>query len=430
MNFFIQTFGCQMNINDSEKMRSLLLERGHRQAGDLNEAEVVIVNTCAVRKKAGEKIYSYIGRLPRQVKVIVSGCLAQVETEEIRRRLPAIVAVLGTHQWQNITVYLEAAQNKPITENSFYDGWRECIPASAARESTVSAYVSIMEGCDNYCSYCIVPYARGRETCRPARAILEEIALLASRKCPEVILLGQNVNHWVDKRMKMDFPALLKEIAATSSIPWLRFITSYPGYHQDALIEVMSRYPAILRHIHLPAQSGSSRILRLMNRSYDRQTYLGIIERFRRAMPGIGFSSDFIVGFPGESEHDFSLTLSMLERVGYDSVYSFVFSPRPGTAAAQLADKLPLAVRKERLQHLQKLQAQIQSAANRSWLGKEIKVLVSGPHPKKKDESIGRSESNRVVNLTPAQAPGSFVRVLISACGPHSLAGRVVGLCQ
>lgn len=427
MTFFIHTFGCQMNVNDSEKMRSLLLQQGHLPAADAGQAEVVIVNTCAVRKKAQEKLYSYIGRLPVEARIIVTGCVAQVEAAEIRRRLPRVSAVLGTHQWQKIGEFLETGDDSPgRIHTGFSASWREYTPLAEARESNVTAFVSIMEGCDNFCSYCIVPYARGRETFRPARAILNEISQLAGKGCPEVILLGQNVNHWQDCDLGLDFPALLELIASRADIPWLRFITSYPGYHEDEIIRVMSRYPAILRHIHLPAQSGSTRMLKLMNRSYDRGTYLGIIDRFRRAMPGTGFSSDFIVGFPGESEHDFKLTLSLLEKVAYDSVYSFVYSPRPGTAAARLSDNIPLEIKKDRLQRLQSLQEEIQAAANLNWLGRNIKVLVSGTHPRRSDESIGRTEWNRVVNLKPAQSPGSFVQVQVTRYGPHSLSGRVV----
>jgi tRNA-2-methylthio-N6-dimethylallyladenosine synthase len=424
MTFFIKTFGCQMNVNDSEKIRHLLEAKGLTAAAE-EQADLIIVNSCAVRARPQEKIFSYAGRFPRAKKVIVAGCVAQAEKEAIFAKKVKVDYLVGTHQFYRIGEIVDElrAGGAPGSALAFRRDWQELVPDAAARSSAVTGYISIMEGCDNFCSYCIVPFTRGREKHRPLAAILREAEYLAGRGYQEIVLLGQNVNHWHEPGGGLRFPDLLRRLARVP-VPWIRFITSYPGYHEPELIEVMAAHRNIARHVHFPAQSGSTRILKKMNRTYTRAGYLAIVRAYRRAMPEMKFSSDFIVGFPGESERDFQLTLSLLEQVEYESVFSFIYSPRPGTKAAALAQEGPAARLKERLIALQERQAAIQLRNNLRRVGETIDVLVCEKHPKKAGEMIGRSESYRVVNFASATPIGRFTRVKITGAGPHSLRGE------
>ncbi len=426
MTFFIKTFGCQMNVNDSEKIRHLLEAKGLTAAGEA-EADLIIVNSCAVRAKPQEKIFSYIGRFAGGKKVIVAGCVAQEEKEAIFAKKVKVDYVVGTHQFYRIGEIVDEirAPGLPRVAAAFSRRWQELVPDAEARSSAVTGYISIMEGCDNFCSYCIVPFTRGREKHRPMAAILREAEYLAGRGYREIVLLGQNVNHWHEAESGTSFPGLLRRLARVP-VPWIRFITSYPGYHEPELIEVMAENRNIARHIHFPAQSGSTRVLKKMNRVYSRADYLRIIRAFRRAMPEMKFSSDFIVGFPGESERDFRLTLSLLDRVEYESVFSFIYSPRPHTRAAVFSRELPAAQAKERLLALQEKQAAIQLRNNRLLAGKTIDVLVCERHPKKAGEVIGRSESYRVINFASQTPVGEFTQVRITGAGPHSLRGEEI----
>ncbi len=426
MTFFIKTFGCQMNVNDSEKIRQLLQAKGLESCGSEAAADVIIVNSCAVREKPQQKIFSYIGQFPSSKKIIVAGCVAQLEKENIFKKKVKVDYVVGTHQFHRLGAIMDEimAGSAAGTAVAFSRQWRELVPGPLARSSGVTGYISIMEGCDNFCSYCIVPFTRGREKCRPLESILSEAEYLAGQNYQEIVLLGQNVNHWQDPASGRSFAELLGMLAARVQTPWIRFITSYPGYHQPQLIRVMAEYRNIARHIHFPAQSGSSRILKKMKRTYDRARYLEIVGDFRRAIPEMKFSSDFIVGFPGESDHDFRLTLSLLELVQYESVFSFVYSPRPLTGAAAMALTVPPAAAKERLLALQALQSDIQLRNNRRLIGQVVRVLIVEKHGKKQGDVIGRSESYRVVNFRSPAAVGTWASVRITAAGPHSLRGE------
>ena len=428
MNFYLKTFGCQMNVNDSEKIRHLLEGKGLTACVSEAAADVIIVNSCAVREKPQEKVFSYIGQFPPAKKIIVAGCVAQLEKEALFKKKVKIDYVVGTHQFYRIGEIIDeiAAGRRAETAAAFSRQWQELVPAAQARSSQVTAYISIMEGCDNFCSYCIVPFSRGREKVRPLAAILREAEFLAGRGFKEIVLLGQNVNHWREARGGRTFPELLRQLARSVPVPWIRFITSYPGYHDRELIRVMEENRNIVRHIHFPAQSGSTRILKKMCRTYSRAQYLQIVRAFRAAMPDMKFSSDFIVGFPGESDRDFALTLSLIEQVEYESVFSFIYSPRPGTKAAAYAGELAPAAAKQRLYALQELQARIQLKNNRGLLGQVIEVLISEKHPKKTGEVIGRSESYRVVNFVSRTPIGAFARVKITGAGPHSLRGEEI----
>jgi tRNA-2-methylthio-N6-dimethylallyladenosine synthase len=428
MTFFIKTFGCQMNVSDSEKIRFLLEGKGLILSSSEAAADIIIVNSCAVRSKPQEKIFSYVGQFPAAKKIIIAGCVAQAEKKAIFTKKVKVDYVVGTHQFYRIGEIVDAiqAKSRPGTALAFTRQWQELIPAASARASSVTGYVSIMEGCNNFCSYCIVPFTRGREKHRPMAAILREAAYLAERGYREIVLLGQNVNHWHEAKSGTSFPGLLRLLAREVPAPWIRFITSYPGYHDRELIPVMAENRSIARHIHFPAQSGSTRILKRMCRTYSRGEYLRIIRQFRAAMPEMKFSSDFIVGFPGESDRDFELTLSLLEQVEYESVFSFIYSLRPHTKAAALLQTAPAAKVKERLYSLQELQAEIQLKNNRLMVGKTIEVLIAEKHPKKKGEVIGRSESYRVVNFPSTTPIGEFARVKITGAGPHSLRGEEI----
>ncbi len=412
-----------MNVSDSEKMRSLLGQAGWRWSETVADAELVIINSCAVREKPAQKIYSYIGRIPVGKRIVLAGCVAQSEREGLQKRQPRIDAVIGTHQLHriaDIAAALLGEAGRSDNQLAFDRQWRELVPGMDYRGSAFSAYVSIMEGCDNFCAYCIVPYTRGREKFRPFAAIDSEVKELLRQGVQEIVLLGQNVNSWRDEALGLDFVDLLDRL---SGLPvfWLRFVTSYPGYFARRLVDLMAERRNIARLMHFPAQSGSSRLLKLMNRRYDRRQYLAIIDRFYRRIPDMEFSSDFICGFPGETEHDHRLTLSLLEKVRYQSVFSFVYSPRPQTRAAAMQERLTLEDKKRRLQELQALQADIQLKKHKSLLGSRQRVLVTSAHPKKAGEWIGRTEQLRLVNLPGDYTAGQIVEVTIASVGPHSL---------
>lgn len=427
MKFFIKTFGCQMNVNDSEKMIHILKSHGHELLKDESGSDFIIVNTCAVREKAQDKIFSYIGRQPEHIKIIVSGCVAQSERDALIRRNPRISFVVGTHQYHHInTIVDDNIQKKSQgVRVGFRRNWEESVPDVASRISSVSGYISIMEGCDNFCSYCIVPFTRGREKHRPFRLIVQEAEYLYNQGYQEIILLGQNVNNWEDPGENKKFPQLLDHLATEVDVRWFRFITSYPGYHDDDLMEIVGKHKNIARHIHFPAQSGSTRVLKRMKRIYSRDQYLRIIRNFKKAVPDMKFSSDFIVGFPNETEHDFNLTLSLLEAVEYESVFSFIYSPRPHTHASQWGDTISHETKKERLYRLQDLQEKIQLKNNRRIIGSEIDVLVTQKHPRKIGDMIGRTESYRVVNFRGDVPVGTFQKVVVTEAGPHSLRGNL-----
>ena len=428
MNFFIKTFGCQMNVNDSEKMRYLLEHRGDVWVDDERQADLVIVNSCAVRRKPQEKIHSFVGQLDKNKHIIVAGCVAQIERENLLKKRAAVTFLVGTHQFSRIDKIVDeiVAGRGRGSALAFSKQWDELIPDAKARQSRVSGYISIMEGCDNFCSYCVVPFARGREKHRPFAAIAAEAEYLSRQGYQELILLGQNVNSWHDATADKKFSDLLAYLAENGSFRWIRFITSFPGIHDPDLVRVMADHRPLARHIHFPAQSGSTRMLTRMKRGYTRRRYLEIINEFCTPIPEMKFSSDFIVGFPGETEHDFEQTLSLLKKVGFESLFSFIYSPRPQTAAARLVDDIPADVKKERLKELQRLQAEIQLAANRRQIDRTVEVLTVEPHPRKAGEMIGRTESYRVVNLSSTTPAGRFIRVKITAAGPHSLRGEEI----
>lgn len=428
---YIETFGCQMNEVDSARMVSLLESVDYRPASSLAEADLVLLNTCSVREKADQKIRSALGGLRRWKSarkgriVAVGGCLAQQEGLRLAERAPHVDIVFGTHNIARLPDLVRRAEKtKPSIEIDFSGDtshWEVTpyLPVGAA-----SAMVTIMQGCDNYCSYCIVPYVRGREISRPSKEILGEVRRLADRGVAEVILLGQNVNSYGRKEGEIPFPELLRRIARIPGIARIRFLTAHPKDLDPETIGLFGEIEALCSHLHLPIQSGSDRILSAMGRGYTRKEYLEKVDPLRRARPGIGFSSDFIVGFPGETEADFDETLSIMEEVRYDFAFSFKFSPRPGTLAATLPGAIPTDVAARRLHRLQSLQDAHTRERLTACVGKEMEILIEGRSARDDGQLCGRTSCHKVVNFSPKETlTGPFRKVFIRSAGAHSLSG-------
>jgi tRNA-2-methylthio-N6-dimethylallyladenosine synthase len=432
---FIQTFGCQMNEYDSARMAEVLREsHGLELAERAEDADVLLLNTCSIREKAQEKVFSQLGRwkpLKRRPGVVigVGGCVASQEGEAIRERAPFVDLVFGPqtlHRLPAMLRELEAART-PQVDVSFpaiekFDG----LPAPRAEGPT--AFVSVMEGCSKYCTYCVVPYTRGEEVSRPFDDVLVEVAALAEQGVREVTLLGQNVNAYrgaMHDGETADLALLIRYVAAIDGIERIRFTTSHPVELSEALIETYRDVPELVSHLHLPVQSGSDRILAAMKRGHTALEYKAKVRRLRAARPGLSLSSDFIVGFPGEGEADFAATLALVEEIGFDASFSFVFSRRPGTPAAEYPDEVPLAVKQERLARLQQRLAHQAQAISRRMVGGVERILVEGPSRKDRAELAGRTANNRVVNFAgPAELIGTFVEVQITEALPNSLRGR------
>jgi len=431
----IKTFGCQMNEYDSSRMADLLrASHGYHTTDDPDAADMVLLNTCSVREKAQEKVFSQLGRW-RQIKarkpglvIGVGGCVASQEGEMIMKRAPYVDIVFGPQTLHRLPALLDRVLQKRArsVDISFPEIEKfDCLPPP--RVVGVKAFVSIMEGCGKYCSFCVVPYTRGTEFSRPFDDVITEVYDLAGRGVREVNLLGQNVNAYRGPRhdgRPVDLAELLHYVAAIDGIDRIRYTTSHPLDFTDALARAFAEIPELAGHLHLPVQSGSDRILQLMKRNYTARDYLRWVDKIRAHRPDISLSSDFIIGFPGETDADFAATMALIEAVGYDQSFSFIYSPRPGTPAAQLADDIPLAVKKARLQELQsRINAMAASIASRMVGGRET-ILVEGPSRKDPRQFAGRTENNRVVNFdgSPGMV-GDFVSVTITEALPNSLRG-------
>ncbi|MFQ6082527.1 MAG: tRNA (N6-isopentenyl adenosine(37)-C2)-methylthiotransferase MiaB [Candidatus Aminicenantia bacterium] len=430
LKFFIRTFGCQMNENDSERIAGLLHSSGFEKVTYEEKSDIVIINTCAVRQKSEEKLFSYLGRL-NQVKkgliIGITGCVAQLEREKIFKRAPYVDFILGTHAYYNLPEILKKIiiDKEKVNNIRWHKEWQETPDECILRENKVIGYVTIMEGCNNFCSYCIVPFTRGREKYRPFNNILKEIRKLADKGYKEIQLLGQNVNSYYDHQKEKNFVDLLTEINKIKGIEWIRFITSHPKNFSEEIAQAMKDLEKVCPQLHLPVQSGSSSVLQRMKRGYDRQTYLKKIDFLKKLIPNINLSTDIIVGSPGESREEFEETLSLLREVEYNNIFSFRYSPRPFTAASKLKDDVPFEEKKNRLIQVQSLQKEIQLKNNRKKIGQKLKVLTLGKS--KRDSKIwsGRTEHYQVVNFHSNQAEiGKFVEVLITDVGPYSLRGK------
>jgi tRNA-2-methylthio-N6-dimethylallyladenosine synthase len=430
--FFIQTFGCQMNLNNSEQVASLLLQAGARQVESPEESEIVLINTCAVREKSVEKLFSYLGRLKDHKRsqgstIVCLGCVAQLYREQLLSRFPYLDLVVGPGHYQELPLLLNGLSGQPAAVTNWNKDWVELPVKPVARESQVSAYVTIMEGCNNFCTFCVVPFTRGREKYRPLQSIMNEVRQLAESGFVEIQLLGQNVNSYHDPESGAGLAELMGKIAEVSSIEWIRFLTSHPKNFSHELAVAMASNRKVCHQLHLPVQSGSSQVLTRMNRNYSREDYLEKISWLKSLMPDISLSTDIIVGFPGETEDDFGQTLELVEEVGFTNIFSFRYSPRPLTRAARWNDDVPEEVKIERLIELQKRQKEIQLKLNQKAVGQRQKVLALG-QSKKGNLYTGRNEAYQVVNFSSDRelSPG-FVEVVITGGGAYSLKGELFG---
>lgn len=432
---YIRTFGCQMNEYDSAKMADVLAAaEGYTPTDDPEQADLILFNTCSVREKAQEKVFSDLGRVKhlkqKGVLIGVGGCVASQEGEEIIKRAPYVDVVFGPQTLHRLPELLRERQRqaRPQVDISFPEIEKfDHLPP--ARVEGASAFVSIMEGCSKYCSYCVVPYTRGEEVSRPLQDVLVEVAGLADQGVKEVTLLGQNVNAWRGEEGE-DFALLLECVAEIPGIERIRYTTSHPNEFTPRLIEAYARIPQLVSHLHLPVQHGSDRILMAMKRGYTAMEYKSTVRKLRAVRPDISLSSDFIVGFPGETEEDFAKLMRLVEDVGFDASFSFIFSPRPGTPAANLPDDTPHEVKLKRLQTLQAaLQANVERISA-SRVGTVQRILVEGPSKKNPSELMGRTACNRIVNFDGGpngqRLVGQMIDVRITQALPHSLRGEVV----
>jgi tRNA-2-methylthio-N6-dimethylallyladenosine synthase len=424
--FRIKSFGCQMNVYDGERMAELLGANGMSAAGDGDDADLVVLNTCHIREKAAEKAYSEVGRLRREdgskPLVALAGCVAQAEGAEAKRRSPMIDLVVGPQAYHRLPeMVAEAVRGaRPVDTDMPAISKFDALPKR--RRANPSSFLSVQEGCDKFCTYCVVPYTRGAEISRPWNDVVAEAHELVDAGAREIVLLGQNVNAWAEADRGL--ADLIRALAKIDGLERIRYTTSHPADMTDALIAAHGAVDKLMPYLHLPVQSGSNTILRAMNRSHTVETYLAILDKVRAARPDIALSGDFIVGFPGETDKDFEATLQMVDEVRYASAYSFKYSARPGTPAAMMEDQIPPEVMNERLQRLQERINAHQLAFNRSKVGVSTQVLIErrGKHD---GQMVGRSPWLQSVHVqTPAQ-PGDLVDVTLVAAGPNSVAGAV-----
>jgi tRNA-2-methylthio-N6-dimethylallyladenosine synthase len=431
-SFYIETFGCQMNDHDSEKVAGVLIERGYRPVDTLFEADLVLYNTCSIREKAAQKVFSRLGEMrhatPRKV-IGVLGCLAQQEGEEIFERAPWVSLVCGSASYRKLpelVAQLEEGGRRVTGLDVGTDATFET--EITRRDNPIRAYITIIEGCDYACAYCVVPHTRGPERSRASESVLSEARRLADAGYTEIQLLGQTVNSYRDPSPRgLNFVELLREVAAVNGIRRVRFTTSHPNDFHREIVEAIDATPEICDHVHLPAQSGSTPILRTMRRTYTREEYLEKISWIRAARRPISITSDIIVGFPGETEKDFEESITLLDAVGYDSIFSFKYSPRPNTTAAAMPGVIPEEEQGRRLAILQERQRQIQTARNEKLVGGTFEVLVDGRH-ESRNQWAGRTTSNRPVNFTsPRQSLlGEYVQVKVTRASANSVAGEQV----
>lgn len=439
---FIKTFGCQMNEYDSDKMADVLgAAQGYEPTQNVDEADLILFNTCSVREKAQEKVFSDLGRIKhlkaKGVQIGVGGCVASQEGAAIIARAPYVDVVFGPQTLHRLPELLNArkALNKPQVDISFPEIEKfDHLPP--AKVEGASAFVSIMEGCSKYCSYCVVPYTRGEEVSRPFEDVLVEVAGLADQGVKEVTLLGQNVNAYRAKMIgsensltaeMADFATLLEYVADIPGIERIRYTTSHPNEFTPSLIAAYDKIPKLVSHLHLPVQHGSDKILMAMKRGYTAMEYKSTVRKLRAIRPDMAMSSDFIVGFPGETEDDFNKMMKLIDDVGFDNSFSFIFSPRPGTPAANLHDDTPHEVKLRRLHHLQETINASITRISESRLGTVQRILVEGNSKRDNGELMGRTECNRVVNFAgPARLVGNLVDVKITETRSYTLRGEVL----
>ena len=426
--FRVKSFGCQMNVYDGERMAEMLAAEGIAPAPEGEDAELVVLNTCHIREKAAEKVYSDIGRLVKAggenpPMIAVAGCVAQAEGEEIMARAPAVVMVVGPQAYHRLPEMIaKAVKGERATDTDMpADAKFAALPAR--RKTGPSAFLTIQEGCDKFCTYCVVPYTRGAEISRPLAELLREAEVLVEAGAREITLLGQNVNAWSHE--DIGFDRLIRELAKLPELQRIRYTTSHPNDVTEGLVRAHAEEPKLMPFLHLPVQSGSDRVLKAMNRSHTADGYLRVLERFRAARPDIALSGDFIVGFPGETEAEFAETLRLVEAVGYAQAFSFKYSPRPGTPAAAMDGQVPREVMEERLQRLQAALGRDQLAFNQASVGRRCSVLVER-QGKKPGQWLGKSPWLQSVHFEGEAAMGDLVEVELTQAGPNSLHGEIL----
>lgn len=442
-NLFIKTFGCQMNEYDSSKLEKLL-ESEYRAVEQPHNADLILINTCSVRDKPEQKLYSMLGELKRykrnnpELLIGVGGCVAQQEGETITKRSSDVDFVFGTHNLSLVPSLIERrlqGLGQQVAVN-YRDEWEE-LPAGFVESDRVSAFVSISRGCNKNCSYCIVPTTRGREVSRPLSEIEREVRIAAHRGAKEIVLLGQTVNSYgLDLTPRLKFSELLRRVSDINGVERIRFTSPHPQEVRAEFIDLVCDNPKICRHIHMPLQSGSNRILKAMNRNYRREKYLKIISELKNRVPDMAITTDIIVGFPGESEDDFHQTLEVMEEVQFENSYSFMFSPRPGTQAALLPEQLAYEEKLNRLQKLQDLQLKITTQRLANWLNREVEVLIDGTSTYDESRFQGRTSQNITFNFSNTKeemrrvnlSEGSIVRCKVTACSKFTLRGGPLAL--
>ena len=431
--FFLETFGCQMNEHDSEKVAGVLLSRGYRQVESPDSASLILYNTCSIREKAAQKVFSRLGEYRMKQgegRIIgVLGCVAQQEGEEIFERAPWVSLVCGSASYRKLPELLaqvEAGNRRVTGLDTDTDETFET--EMTRRDNPWRAYLTIIEGCDKACSYCVVPYTRGPERSRASDSILKEVRQLAELGYSEVQLLGQTVNSYADPApRKMRFSDLLLSVAEAPGIRRVRFTTSHPSDFTPDIVQAIDSEPKLCDHVHLPVQSGSTRVLRAMQRTYSREEYLEKIALIRGAKRTISITTDIIAGFPGETEDDFAETLSLLEAAQYDSMFSFKYSPRPHTPSLAMNDPVPEEEKSRRLAILQEKQREIQSARNAKLVGNSFEILVNGKS-RRENQWTGHTSCHRVINFTSQEQEllGTYVQVRVTSAGPNSLVGEQI----
>lgn len=434
--FRILTYGCQMNERDSETMAGLLKQAGYEPAAPGEHPDVIVMNTCCVREGAERKVFGVANELrrfkqanPRTVLAIV-GCMPQQKgaLERIREAVPHVDVVLGTHNLHRLPEAVDSVRQCGEAVTEVWDAEGEIREGLAAiRAPGVSAWVTVMYGCDNYCSYCIVPYVRGRERSRLPQDIVSEVTELVGQGYREVVLLGQNVNAYGKKGgAGADFADLLGEVSKVDGLLRIRYMTSHPRDFSQKMIDAVASLAKVCEHFHLPVQSGSDRLLRLMNRGYSRGHYIDLVRRIREQLPESSITTDLIVGFPGETEQDHQDTIELVREIRFDSAFTFIYSPRTGTAAAHMSDQVPNEVKKARIAEILSIQNSITQQKNAEMVGQSAEVLVEGPSQRDAQKMSGRTRTNKVVNFTgDSVKPGSVVQVKITSAGTWTLRGRL-----
>ena len=426
--FRVKSFGCQMNVYDGERMAEMLAAEGIAPAPEGEDAELVVLNTCHIREKAAEKVYSDIGRLVKAggenpPMIAVAGCVAQAEGEEIMARAPAVVMVVGPQAYHRLPEMIAMAVTGERATDTDMPADAKFAALPARRKTGPSAFLTIQEGCDKFCTYCVVPYTRGAEISRPFAELLREAEVLVEAGAREITLLGQNVNAWSHE--DIGFDRLIRELAKLPELQRIRYTTSHPNDVTEGLVRAHAEEPKLMPFLHLPVQSGSDRVLKAMNRSHTADGYLRLLDRFRAARPDIALSGDFIVGFPGETEAEFEATLRLVDAVGYAQAFSFKYSPRPGTPAAAMDGQVPREVMDERLQRLQAALGRDQLAFNQASVGRRCSVLVERKG-KKPGQWLGKSPWLQSVHFEGEAAIGDLVEVELTQAGPNSLHGEIL----